>query len=63
MDDNNQLEEIINASVEDILERMKYLSAEDRFQLLLEVGEWIFDEIDVDDILVLPKELLNNGNR
>ena len=47
MDDNNQLEEIINASVEDILERMKYLCAEDRFQLLLEVGEWIFDEIDV----------------
>ena len=63
MDDDTKIREVINISVEDMLERMKYLSPEDRFQLFMEVGEWIFDEIDTDDVLTLPKELLNDGNR
>ena len=57
------MKDVINTSVVEILERMKTLSAEDRFQLFMEVGEWIFDEIDTDDVLTLPKELLNDGNR
>mgnify|MGYP001292857059 CR=1 FL=1 len=61
--DDTGMKDVINTSVVEILERMKTLSAEDRFQLFMEVGEWIFDEIDTDDVLTLPKELLNDGNR
>ena len=61
--DDTGMKDVINTSVVEILERMKILSAEDRFQLFMEVGEWIFDEIDTDDVLTLPKELLNDGNR
>ena len=61
--DDTGMKDVINTSVVEILERMKTLSAEDRFQLFMEVGEWIFDEIDTDDVLTLPKELHNDGNR
>ena len=61
--DDTGMKDVINTSVVEILERMKTLSAEDRFQLFMEVGEWIFDEIDTDDVLTLPKELFNDGNR
>ncbi len=61
--DDTGMKDVINTSVVEILERMKTLSAEDRFQLFMEVGEWIFDEIDTDDVLTLPKELLNDGIR
>ena len=61
--DDTGMKDVINTSVVEILERMKTLSAEDRFQLFMEVGEWIFDEIDTDDVLTLPKELLNDGSR
>ena len=35
-------------------EQMKTLNSQDRFHLLLEMGEWIFQEIDLDDELSVP---------
>ena len=35
-------------------EKMKTLNSQDRFHLLLEMGEWIFQEIDLDDELSVP---------
>ena len=63
MDDATKIREVINISVEDMLERMKYLSPEDRFQLFMEVGEWIFNDFDIDDELIFPSELLKDESR
>ena len=63
MDDATKIREVINISVEDMLERMKSLSPEDRFQLFMEVGEWIFNEFDIDDELIFPSELLKDESR
>ena len=37
-------------------ERMKTLNPEDRFQLLLEMGEWIYNPIseEIDQVLMVP---------
>ena len=45
----------INDSVADVLDRLSYLSAEDRWSLLMEHLEDIATEIDIDDILMVPK--------
>ena len=45
----------INDSVADVLDRLSYLSAEDRWSLLMEHLEDIATEIDMDDILMVPK--------
>ena len=63
IDDDTKIREVINISVEDMLERMKYLSPEDRFQLFMEVGEWIFNDFDIDDELIIPSELLKDESR
>ena len=63
MDDDTKIREVINISVEDMLERMKSLSPEDRFQLFMEVGEWIFNDFDIDDELIFPSELLKDESR
>ena len=63
MDDATKIREVINISVEDMLERMKSLSPEDRFQLFMEVGEWIFNDFDIDDELIIPSELLKDESR
>ena len=63
MDDDTKIREVINISVEDMLERMKSLSPEDRFQLFMEVGEWIFNDFDIDDELIIPSELLKDESR
>ena len=63
MDDATKIREVINISVEDMLERMKSLSPEDRVQLFMEVGEWIFNDFDIDDELIIPSELLKDESR
>ena len=60
---DSKIREVINISVEDMLERMKSLSPEDRFQLFMEVGEWIFNDFDIDDELIFPSELLKDESR
>ena len=44
----------INESVVNALERMKSLDPESRSQLFLEMGDWMFCDIDVDDELIVP---------
>ena len=48
------LKATINESVVNALERMKSLDPESRSQLFLEMGEWMFCEIDIDDELIVP---------
>jgi len=48
------LKSTINESVVNALERMKRLDPESRSQLFLEIGEWMFCEIDIDDELIVP---------
>ena len=37
-------------------ERMKTLSSEDRFHLLLEMGDWMYNPLseEIDDVLMVP---------
>ena len=37
-------------------EQMKTLNAEDRFHLLLEMGEWMYNPLseEIDDVLIVP---------
>ena len=44
----------INDSVADVLDRLNYLSPEDRWALLMEHLEDVATEIDMNDILMVP---------
>ena len=50
-----KLTKTINDAVNHSLERMKVLTPEDRCQLFMEVGEWIFNDLDLDDELMVPQ--------
>jgi len=50
-----QLKKTINNIVNHSLERMKKLKPADRFELFMEVGEWIFNDLDLDDELMVPQ--------
>ncbi len=45
----------INYSVADVLDRLSFLSAEDRWALLMEHLEDVATEIHLDDVLMVPK--------
>ena len=45
----------INDAVADVLDRLSYLSAEDRWALLMEHLEDVATEIDMNDVLMVPK--------
>ena len=45
----------INDAVADVLDRLSYLSAEDRWALLMEHLEDVATEIDMDDVLMVPR--------
>ena len=49
------LKKTINGVVNHSLERMKKLKPVDRFELFMEVGEWIFNDLDLDDELMVPQ--------
>ena len=44
----------INDSVVDVLDRLSYLSAEDRWALLMEHLEDVATDLDMDDVLMVP---------
>jgi len=44
----------INDSVADVLDRLSYLSADDRWALLMEHLEDVATEIHMDDVLMVP---------
>ena len=50
-----QLKKTINGVVNHSLERMKKLKPVDRFELFMELGEWIFNDLDLDDELMVPQ--------
>ncbi len=58
MDKDSQVQETINSIVVDALEQMKTLSADDRYNRLCELGEWIFCEPSEEEILLVPREVL-----
>ena len=45
----------INDSVADVLKRLPELSPEDRFHLMMEWCELITTDLDMDDVLMVPK--------
>ena len=55
--DKTPLEETINSTVLDVLEQMKNLDPDDRFQLVCEMGDWMFLEPEEDKILIVPSDL------
>ena len=50
-----QLKKTINNVVNHSLERMKKLKPADRFELFMEVGEWIFNDLDLENELMVPQ--------
>ena len=50
-----QLTKTINGVVNHSLERMKKLKPADRFELFMELGEWIFNDLDLDNELMVPQ--------
>jgi len=50
-----QLKKTINSVVNHSLERMKKLKPVDRFELFMELGEWIFNDLDLDNELIVPQ--------
>ena len=50
-----QLKKTINGVVNHSLERMKKLKPADRFELFMELGEWIFNDFDLDDELMVSQ--------
>ena len=50
-----QLTKTINGVVNHSLERMKKLKPADRLELFMELGEWIFNDLDLDDELMVPQ--------
>ena len=48
------LKHTIKESLGDVLERMKSLQAEDRYNLLCEWGEFLFCELEPDEVLMVP---------
>ena len=49
----DNLQQVINSTVIDALERMKTLNCDDRFAVLEEIGMWIYDS-DTEDNLLVP---------
>ena len=45
----------INESIADVLDRLGSLSAEDRWALLMEHLEDVATDIDIEDVLMVPK--------
>ena len=50
-----QLKKTINGVVNHTLERMKKLKPADRFELFMELGEWIFNDLELKNELMVPQ--------
>ena len=51
-----KLIKVMDECVVNACERMKTLKPEDRFHLLLEMGEWMYNHLseEIDDVLIVP---------
>tara|TARA_Y100001963_G_scaffold76950_1_gene106716 strand:+ start:497 stop:691 length:195 start_codon:yes stop_codon:yes gene_type:complete len=56
MSKKEKLKIAIKSAVVDSFERMKTLNHEDRFHVMLEIGEWYYNDLDeeIEDILMVP---------
>mgnify|MGYP004403121755 CR=1 FL=1 len=55
---NDELQNTINSSVVDVLERMKNIEGDDRYHVLMEWMEYLVStDIDSEDILLVPNEI------
>ena len=52
---NKLLKKTIDDVVNHSLERMKKLKPSERFELFMELCEWIFNDFDLDDELMVPQ--------
>ena len=50
-----KLKKTINGVVNHSLERMKKLKPADRFELFMELGEWIFNDLELKNELMVPQ--------
>ena len=53
---NNELENLIKENLKDTALRIYELDKKDRNSLIAEYKEWILDDIDCDEIMMLPYE-------
>ena len=54
----DQVQNTINSSVVDVLERMKNIEGDDRYHVLMEWMEFLVStDIDNEDILLVPNEI------
>ena len=53
---NNELENLIKENFKDTALRIYDLNPEDRNSLLAEFREWIMDDLDFEEVMMLPYE-------
>ena len=53
---NKELIQSMDACVVNACEQMKTLNPQDRFHLLLEMGEWMYNDLseEMEDVLMVP---------
>ena len=56
----NELENLIKENLKDTALRIHELDYEDRNSLITEYKEWILNEIDSDEVMMLPYEAYTN---
>ena len=55
MNKDSHVQATINSIVVDALEQMKTRKSEDRYNFLVELGEWIFCDPEEEEILLVPQ--------
>ena len=56
-----KLKKVVNLTLVNAFERMKTLEPDNRFALLLEIGEWAMNEWNADDELLVPQFKMKEG--
>ena len=56
MSKKTEIMKVMDECVVNACEQMKTLNSQDRFHLLLEMGEWMYNPIseEIDDVLIVP---------
>jgi len=58
---NKEIENLIKENFKDTALRIYELSNEDRKSLLAEYREWIMNDLDSEEVMMLPYEAYTNG--
>ena len=54
MDKTNSQKQVIHSTIIQMLERMKVVDGEARFSIFMEMCEWLVEDIELDDELLVP---------